>query len=83
MNNLVFMTKKEHDKLHSIVDEDGEMWSGDFAIDSMGNVYQYDYDESALIFMPFAKAKTAEGLDLKFNFNSPLLTEEIILGTMS
>ena len=61
-----------------VMDDDGELWQGDFAIDKNDYVYEYDYDEEALTNLGNYTAYNSNGFALTFNPNSPMLTMEII-----
>lgn len=56
----------------------GEIYDGDFAIDSNGLVYCYSYDYGGLVRCYGYTAHTAQGTLLKFNINSQMTTCEEI-----
>lgn len=58
---------------------DGDMWSGDFAIDSDGMVYEYCYDYNTWTSLPGFTAHTSEGMALAFNPFSKYTSMEIVL----
>lgn len=60
--------------------EDGEYLSGEYAIDPDGVLYEYNYRLDVFEELPnCAQAYTAEGLPLKFNKNSNMISEELVL----
>lgn len=62
-----------------VMDEDGELWTGDFAIDKNDSVYEYDGEEDALLYCPEWHAYNSAGLALTYDERSPLVTQEIVL----
>ena len=62
------------------VSPDGELMDPDeCAINSSGMVYVYNYDEDALELFHGARAYNALNMSLKFNPNSQLVTQEIVM----
>lgn len=55
------------------------MFSDECAIDSSSKVYVYNYDEDALELYPGARAYNSDNMNLKFNPNSPLVVQEIVM----
>lgn len=64
-----------------VVDEQGDMWTGDFTIDSSGKVYEYSYTEDALVLCPNWRAYNAEGMTLAYKKDSSFTTQELVLKT--
>ena len=60
-----------------VVDDKNNPIYGEFAIDRTGHVYEYDYNEDLMYLSPELAAYTSEGLPLKFNKKSEMVTKEI------
>lgn len=61
-----------------IVDEEGEMWQGDFAIDKQGAVYEYSYDEGFFIRMYGARAFNANNREIVWDEESKWISKELV-----
>ena len=61
------------------MDEKGELWTGDFAVDVDGFVYEYDGIEDAMTLCPGWRAYNAEGMTLTYDERSQLATQELVL----
>lgn len=57
----------------------GDLVSGEYAISKYNTVYGYDFEEDGLIYISGAEAFTSEGRPLKYDEDSKLTTQEIVI----
>lgn len=62
-----------------VFDENGDFALGEFAIDSAGNVYEYDYQEDLLMLSYSYTALNGEGIVLRFDPDSDMVTKELVM----
>lgn len=56
----------------------GEEYEGDFAIDYLGNVYEYDMKYDTWEFVPYARAIGSDGKEIMFDEESGMTSRELI-----